>query len=103
MTGGNDVPEDAADVARRTRRGISWSLLGAVVTNVMRIVSVAVLARLLAPKDFGIVAAAVSVMIVLHQVRDVGVGVALVQRKDLDRGHTGTAFAFSFYLGVVMG
>ncbi|MBA3819475.1 MAG: oligosaccharide flippase family protein, partial [Deltaproteobacteria bacterium] len=68
----------------------------------MRIVTVAVLGRVLGSRDFGIVAAALSVIFILHQVRDVGIGTALVQRKELERDHVSTAFACSVYLGVVI-
>ncbi|MBX3154687.1 MAG: lipopolysaccharide biosynthesis protein [Deltaproteobacteria bacterium] len=52
--------------------------------------------------DFGIVAAALIVTILLHNIRDVGLGQALIQRKDLDAGHVATAFAISFYLGIAI-
>ncbi len=58
--------------------------------------------RVLAPHDFGVVAAALSVLLVLHQIRDIGIGAALVQRKHLDREHVATAFAFSIYLGAAL-
>lgn len=68
----------------------------------MRLVSVAVLGRVLTPHDFGVVAAALSVLLVLHQVRDIGIGAALIQRQELDREHIAVGFAFSFYLGLVL-
>ena len=75
-------------------------MLGAVVTNGLRLVVIAVLGRTLTSGDFGIVAAAVSVNLVLYNIRDIGVGTALVQRKELDPGHVTTAFALSTYLGL---
>jgi O-antigen/teichoic acid export membrane protein len=92
----------AADVGSRTRRGITWSFVGAAVTNGMRIVVLAVLGRLLTDTEFGIVAAAVSVNAIVFGIRDLGIGLALVQRKDLDNAHLTTAFATSTYLGVVL-
>jgi PST family polysaccharide transporter len=91
-------PDDV--VSGQTRRGISWNLLGAIATNGMRLVTVVVLGRLLSSADFGIVAAATSVLVVLHYLRDIGIGPALVQRADLTREHEATAFATSVYLGV---
>ncbi len=99
-----DETQQASDaVARRTRRGISWNIVGAAVTNVMRLVSVVVLGRLLAPEDFGVVAAALSVMLVLHQLRDVGIGAALIQRERLERAHIAAAFTISLYIGLALG
>ena len=94
---------DENGIAHRTRRGISWNLIGAIATNAARLVSVAVLGRVLERHDFGVVAAALSVLLVVHQLRDLGIGAALVQRADLDREHVSTAFAFSIYLGCVLG
>lgn len=65
----------------------------------MRVVVLAVLGRALTSTDFGIVAAAVSVNVIVYGLRDVGVGSALVQRKELLPGHLTTAFAVSTYLG----
>ncbi|HEY0483156.1 MAG TPA: lipopolysaccharide biosynthesis protein [Kofleriaceae bacterium] len=83
----------------QVRRGISWNLVGAVSTNAMRVLVVVVLGRVLGSHDFGVVAAALSVIAILHMVRDLGIGPALIQRKELARGHVATAFAVSTYLG----
>lgn len=92
----------STDVGRQTRRGISWSFAGAVATNGMRLVVLTVLGRALTSKDFGIVAAAVSVNVVVYGIRDVGIGLALVQRKQLEPAHLTTAFAVSVYLGAAL-
>jgi O-antigen/teichoic acid export membrane protein len=89
-------------VGHHARRGISWNLVGAVVTNALRLVTVVVLGRVLDPHDFGVVAAALSVTVLLHNVRDIGLGPALVQRATLDRAHVATAFAVSLYLGLAI-
>jgi teichuronic acid exporter len=95
-------PPDAAEVRLQARRGISWNLVGAVVTNVMRLVTVVVLGRLLDPHDFGVVAAALTVTVLLHNIRDIGLGPALIQRANLERGHIEAAFATSLYIGLVI-
>jgi O-antigen/teichoic acid export membrane protein len=87
-------------IGHQTRRGISWSFAGAVTTNGMRLVVLAVLGRALTSTDFGIVAAAVSVNVIVYGIRDVGIGSALVQRKQLEPSHLTTAFAVSVYLGI---
>ncbi|HSS01793.1 MAG TPA: lipopolysaccharide biosynthesis protein [Kofleriaceae bacterium] len=89
-------------IGHQTRRGISWSFVGAVVTNGMRVVVLAVLGRALTSTDFGVVAAAVSVNVIVYGIRDVGIGLALVQRKELEPSHLTTAFAVSVYLGIAL-
>ncbi len=89
-------------VGRQTRRGISWSFAGAVATNGVRLVVLTVLGRALTSKDFGVVAAAVSVNVIVYGIRDVGIGLALVQRKHLEPAHLTTGFAVSVYLGIAL-
>lgn len=67
----------------------------------MRLVVIAVLGRTLSSADFGVVAAALSVNVILFGIRDVGIGRALVQRKDIHDRHLSTTFAVSTYLGIV--
>ncbi|HEX7836969.1 MAG TPA: lipopolysaccharide biosynthesis protein, partial [Kofleriaceae bacterium] len=93
---------DQALLPQKVRRGISWNLVGAVSTNAMRLLVLVVLGRILDPRAFGVVAAALSVIAILHMVRDLGIGPALIQRKELAPGHVATAFAVSAYLGVVL-
>lgn len=93
---------ESDQLARATRTGLSWSLLGAVITNVIRLAMVAILGRVLDSKDFGIVAAAISVNVLFYSVRDLGIGRALVQRKNIDTEHLRTAFSISTYLGIVI-
>ncbi len=68
----------------------------------MRVVVLAVLGRTLNSTDFGIVAAAISVNVILYGIRDIGIGMAIVQRKTLEPSHITTAFALSMYLGLAM-
>lgn len=93
---------DGARVGDQARRGISWNLAGAIITNVLRLLVVVVLGRVLSSHDFGVVAAALSVTIILHNVREIGLGAALVQRVSLEPGHITTAFAVSLYLGLAI-
>jgi len=69
-------------------------------TNGIRLAVVAVLGRALTSADFGVVAAAISVNVILFGIRDVGIGRALIQRKELVEGHLSTTFAVSLYLGL---
>jgi PST family polysaccharide transporter len=90
---------DPDPIPRQIRRGISWNLIGAISTNLMRLLVLVVLGRVLGSRDFGVVAAALSVITILTTVRDVGIGPALIQRKALEPEHYATAFAVSTYLG----
>lgn len=96
------APAPRDDLGRRTRQGLSWTAAGALATNVIRIASFAILGRLLAPGDFGVIAAAMVVIQLGTLIKDLGVGLALVQRRDLDREHVEVAFTFSLLLGAAI-
>ncbi|HEX3760853.1 MAG TPA: lipopolysaccharide biosynthesis protein [Kofleriaceae bacterium] len=68
----------------------------------MRLIVLTVLGRTLTSTDFGVVAAAVSVNVIVYGIRDVGIGLALVQRKHLEPAHLTTGFAVSVYLGIAL-
>lgn len=91
-----------ADVGKRARTGLAWNLLGAGVTNAMRIAVLAILGRTIDSADFGIVAAAVSVNVLLYSIRDLGIGTALVQRDKITDGHLATAFATTTLVGAAI-
>src|SRR3978361_1187050 len=90
-------------LARRTRQGSWWTAAGALASNVVRLGVYAALGRILSRTEFGIVAAAMTVIQLGNTLKDLGVGIALVQRKDLEPEHIEAAFTFSVVLGVVLG
>ncbi len=51
--------------------------------------------RLLTPHDFGLVAAGLPVLVLLGTIRDLGIGAALIQRKDLATAHVRAGFVIS--------
>jgi len=92
----------AKGLGRKTRAAISWSAITAIAANAQRLIVLAVLGRLLTPSDFGIVAAAMTVILAVKVLRDFGLGLALVQRDDLQPEHVDVAFTVSVIQGVVL-
>jgi PST family polysaccharide transporter len=97
------APVTTKGLGRRTVAGISWTLLGSIGSNLLRIAVIAILGRLLSKHDFGVVAAAMIVIAFAGKLRDAGIGLALVQRKDLTREHVETCFAFTVLYGAALG
>jgi len=95
-----DPTEPARDLAKRTSRGLSWNLIGNLGANALRIIIIPILGRLLTPHEFGLVAAALTVIAFATFLKDAGVGNALVQRKDLTEHHIEAAFSFSVLFGL---
>lgn len=86
-------------LGRKARRGVAWTLAGSAVSNLLKIAVLAILGRLLLPSEFGVVAAAMTVIFLAQHLRGLGIGMALVQRRELSPAHASTAFAFSLLLG----
>ncbi len=98
-----DDAVDAAALGRATRRGIAWTAIGQIVTNAIRIGAVAALGRLLSSRDFGVVMGAMVLLTFAGTLRDLGVGMALVQHRAPTRAHVRTAFAVSLWLAIAVG
>lgn len=70
---------DISDIGRKAGRGAVWSFLGTLVTRAGSFILGLVLARLLAPDDFGTYAVALAATQFVMVVKDVGVMSAVVQ------------------------
>lgn len=86
-------------------RLMSGSLLlsgGRIVTNGLAAVSMIVLARLLTPEDFGLVAIATSVMMVLRAVTELAMSQAVIRLEEPTRDHLDTAWTLGLIRGLII-
>jgi len=97
------TPAGASAIGRRVARGVMWTTAGTVTSNAVKVAAMAVLGRLLAPEDFGVVAAAMTMLLFVNTVRDLGLGTALVQHREPTPAHIETAFTVSVVLAVILG
>lgn len=77
----------AASLMQRSLAGIRWSAATQVVAQVAQYAGFIVLARTLAPAQYGTLASAMLVAGVLALIHEMGLGAALIQRPELARGH----------------
>jgi lipopolysaccharide exporter len=89
-------------INRRMVTGIAWMSLMRIAIKGLGLVSTVILARLLAPADFGVVAMAMSIISGLELLRDFSFDVALIQRQDADRSHYDTAWTFNVIFGLTL-
>jgi lipopolysaccharide exporter len=84
-------------------RGLFWAYFSYVGGRLLVLVSTAILARLLTPRDFGVVALALIFMALLETLKDLGVTQALVAAPegDLNR-RADTVFVVSVLLGIAL-
>ncbi|MET1134273.1 MAG: lipopolysaccharide biosynthesis protein [Aeromicrobium sp.] len=86
---------DTDDVARASRH----TFLAQVATQVSRLAVSVVLARLLTPSEFGVVAVAMVVMVVAWQLTDLGTSATVIQRETIDDALVSSLFWFNLALG----
>jgi PST family polysaccharide transporter len=90
-------------LSARTGHALAWSLLGEATTRLVAPLVLLVLARLLVPADFGVVAAAPVLVSFSQTLADAGLGRAIVQRADRVDESSTTAFWMNLVLaGAVM-
>lgn len=83
-------------------RGASWNVLLRVVDRGIGLVSTVILARLLVPADFGVVALAVSLIELLGLLGAFGLELALIQKPHAERRHFDAVWTFNALFGLVL-
>lgn len=79
--------------------GVFWSAVEKYSGVVVGIIISMILARILHPEDFGIVAIATVLIFFLEIFCTLGIGPAVIQRRDLDDNDMNSIFSFSLYAG----
>jgi len=79
-----------------------WTISGAAMEAVLKIVVLSILARLLAPGDFGVVSAAITVVALAEIFGRVGVAPSIIQRPDLSNDDIRTGFTLAVLSGLVV-
>ena len=74
-----------------------WTLRG------LGIVSTVILARLLAPEDFGLIAICMIVIGLAETIGKEGQSIAVIRRQNLDRDYADSAWTASIITGLVLG
>lgn len=84
-------------------KGAIWMVLFRIAERSLGILSTIILARLLMPSDFGLVAMAVSVIAMVEVATTFSFDIMLVQKEHLERKHYDTAWTLNIILGVACG
>lgn len=81
-------------------KGVSITTVFTIATGVLGVLYFAIMSRLLSKADFGYFAALTGIMVVVSAIADAGLGAAIIQKKDADKGFVSTAFTMSLTLGI---
>jgi len=74
--------------------GVIWTIIQNVVHRGMTLVVFVILARLLEPEDFGLVAIAGLLSVIGQEIAKMGFAAAIIQRKELEERHIDSVFWF---------
>jgi O-antigen/teichoic acid export membrane protein len=96
-----DGTDEDAGLTRRTASGVSWQVLASLIKAVSSFAFGIVLARLLPPEDFGIIGIAMIATGLVQVVSSLGLGTALIQRREIDDVHVRVCHTLSFLSAVL--
>ena len=86
------------DVGHKMAKGAAWMVAFKITERSIGLVSTVILARLLVPADFGLVALAMAVIGVLELMGAFGFDIALIQNQQASREHYDTAWTFNILI-----
>jgi len=87
-----DHGSETGPLQSRVARGLAWTLVDHWGSQLFNLAVFVLLARLLIPDDFGLVALAAVFVAFAQLIVDQGLGDALIQRREVTRSHIDTAF-----------
>ena len=91
----------AETLGRRVGRGLGWSAAGNIVVRLVNVATSILMARLIAPDEFGVFAVAFTVWVIVGTVSEFGLGADLVRAEDPD-SRAPTIATLALGLGVVL-
>lgn len=89
-----------SEFREKTIAGVSWNLVGQIGRQGALVVSTVVLANLLSPREFGLLAMITIITRFAELVTELGLGSAIVQRKELDPVQLSSVFWVNLGTGV---
>ena len=92
-----------SDVNRKMAKGAAWMLLFKLFERSLSIISIAILARLLLPEDFGLIVMATVVISFVELLRAFNFDSALIQNQKANDQHYNTAWTLNVLSSIIIG
>jgi O-antigen/teichoic acid export membrane protein len=83
-------------------KSLSWSTLSKLSRQGIQLIFIFILARLLTPAEYGIMAMVMSFSMLAEILRDMGTGAAIIQKTDTSEDLFNTAFCFNIIVGILV-
>ena len=90
------------NLREKTVKGVGWSGISQIVRLIIQFGVTAILARLLTPNDFGLLAMVVVFTNFVMIFRDFGLTAAIIQRKELTEEHLSSCFWINILVGLLL-
>ncbi len=88
------------ELKKKIAKGATWMVFFKFAERGLGLISTLILARLLIPSDFGLIALAMSLIAALELLGAFGFDMALIQNQNAERRHYDTAWTFNVLFGV---
>ena len=82
--------------------GVKWSGVSMGVVTTLRFITLAILARLLFPADFGLMGMIMVVIGFAQAFADMGLSNAIIQRQDVPENHLSSFFWINVFIGILL-
>lgn len=87
---------------QQTISGVRWNFFGRIASQSFQFVALIILARILTPRDFGLVGMTIVFTGFVTLFRDAGFASALIQRHEIDERHLSSIFWLNIGLGLLL-
>jgi PST family polysaccharide transporter len=91
-----------ASTRKQLVSGITYTAISKYIGTVISLIVTGILARLISPAEFGIVAIAIVIIVFLGMISDLGVAPAIIQHKDLSESELSDIFSFTVWSGLIV-
>ena len=89
-------------VKKQLISGVFYTAIAKYSGIIISLIVTAILARLITPDEFGVVAIATVIISFFGLFSDIGISAAIVQHKDLTTAELSDIFSFTFWVGVIL-
>lgn len=96
------MQQEQGNLSLRTTNALKWSLISHLVEQLLQLIILVFLARLLDPKDFGLIGIITIFTNFAFLLSDLGFGAALIQRKDIGEHHLDAVFSLNIMIGLLL-
>lgn len=91
----------ADNLKQKTQKGLAWSMIERFATQGVQFLFGIILARLLSPNDYGIIAMPLVFLAIAQCFIDSGFSTALIRKPQLSDEDLSTAFYFNIGVGII--